>query len=89
MERGTAVTARDAESWGVLFRRVGLDGYPGIRRERVTTKDCKALMLGQPVPLFVNGVSYNIQNKRVGPGVYEVWLEEAHKSPAKAEGEGK
>lgn len=51
-------------------------GFPGIRRSTLTLKELKAFLLATPMPLLLNGVSWNVKSKRMCPGVYEVWLEE-------------
>ena len=47
---------------------------PG-RKERVTTKQLQWALLNWAFPMFYNGMSYDLKHKRIGPGVYEVWME--------------
>lgn len=58
-----------------IFGKSGLTGFPGIRRVTMPLKDLKAMMLQIPLPVLLNGTTWNIRSKRVCPGVYEVWLE--------------
>ena len=57
-----------------LFEKHGLAVFPGIRKPRVTTKELQTMLLELAFPILLNGRSYDLTNKRIGPGVYEVWL---------------
>lgn len=48
---------------------------PGLYKERVTTKQLQSLLLNQPDPI-VRGMWCQWKSKRIGPGVYELWVEE-------------
>ncbi len=51
------------------YRRV-----PGYK-ERCRLKDFQRLLMEQP-NTFANGLLCEWKGKRVGPGIYEIWLEE-------------
>lgn len=57
-----------------IFNKHGLSAYPTVRRATMTTEDLRRLLLETPRPVLLNGLSYDIKNKCIGPDVYEVWL---------------
>lgn len=44
-------------------------------RERVTLKQLQEVLLNEPALAFRNGEGCTWAHQRIGPGVYEIWLE--------------
>lgn len=54
--------------------REKLTAYPGIRRITATTRAVRETLLASEGQMFLNGHLYEIKTKRLGAGVYQVWL---------------
>lgn len=48
--------------------------WPGFR-QRVTTKQLKAILLEDPEPFLVRGEGMVLRRKNLGAGVHEIWME--------------
>ena len=54
-------------------------GCPGIRRSVLTLDELQVFLLGTPLPILLNGMSWEVKSKRLCPSIYEVWLKEKDK----------
>jgi len=79
-------TGPSAETGIQIFNRHGLSAYPGIRRASMTTKEVRTVLLDMARPVLLSGRSWDILNKRIGPGIYEVWLREHRYDAKEADG---
>lgn len=57
-----------------IFDKHGLDGFPTVRKTRMVKSELQTMLTGMAFPIMVAGHGYDLANKRIGPGVYEVWL---------------
>ncbi len=53
-----------------------LSGFPGIRKVTAPAKTVRDYLLTYGRDYMLAGRMWQVQNKRIGPGVYEVWLKE-------------
>ena len=52
-----------------------LIAYPGVRKIAATTEELRAALLKYDGQMLLNGELWNIKSKKLGAGVYSVWLE--------------
>ena len=47
----------------------------GLYIQTMTSKELKDTLLNTSGSVFKNGALYTVHSKKIGPGVYNVWLE--------------